>query len=396
MKVDKASARHWMLLFGFFLQGLFGVVRRCLRRGGPRRAVVFYGHKLNGNLLALHGYIEDNPALGLQAVFLTMDAAYHRELQAMGVDSRWASSSGCSRLLADATAIITSHGLHSLQPLRGLYRMLGLRFFDVWHGIPYKGFDADDFRTQHKYDETWVASELNRELYIRKFGFPEERVAATGYARTDRLVRGGDGVTAAARAALGLPETGRFILFAPTWTQDSAGRSLFPFGCDAQTFIAEVAGIAARHGADIVLRTHLNSGELDLGVYPNVHALPASRYPDAEAVLQACDILVCDWSSIAFDFLLLDRPAIFLDVEPPFRKGFSLGPEYRYGAVVGSLEALSDMLEQVLGQSEAYWQVHEASHRDIREAVYGGLDDGHASQRCVQRLLQAVTAGSSR
>src|SRR5690606_40302310 len=61
-----------------------------------------------------------------------------------------------------------------------------LRFFDVWHGIPFKGFDADDFRVQHRYDECWVASPLLRDLYIQRFGFEPQRVVATGYARTDR------------------------------------------------------------------------------------------------------------------------------------------------------------------------------------------------------------------
>lgn len=379
-----------MLLLGFFQQGLLGLIRRSLRRNVPKRIVVLYGHKLNGNLLALYRYLQENQISGLRPVFLTMDAAYHRDLQAMGVDSRLAPSFACSRLLADAAAIITSHGLHSLQPLRGLYQTLGLRFFDVWHGIPYKGFDADDFRVQHKYDETWVASELNRDLYVQKFGFPEERVVATGYARTDRLVCT-DWDMEEIRASLDLPVAGKLILFAPTWKQDSAGRSMFPFGCDERTFIGAVARIASSHDAGIVLRTHLNSENMEVSGYPNLYSLPASRYSDTEAALLACDVLICDWSSIAFDFLLLDRPAIFLDVEPPFRKGFSLGPEYRYGVVVNDLEAMTTALGQILAQPDTYWQANAARHHGIKQAVYGGLADGKASERCIQRLANLFT-----
>ncbi len=391
MKVNKSSVSHWMLLLGFFLQGLLGLARRKLRRDTPKQTIVFYGHKLNGNLLALYDYLQGNHALGLRPVFLTMDATYHRELQATGVSSEWAPSTACSKLLADAVAVVTSHGLHSLGPLCGTYQALGLRFFDVWHGIPYKGFDADDFHLQHKYDEIWVASELNRELYVQKFGFTPEQVVATGYARTDRLVRPGQD-SLECRASLGLPVEGKLILFAPTWKQDSSGRSLFPFGCDEHEFIGAMAAVAAMHGGGIVLRTHLNSEGVDVAGYPNVHALPASRYPDAEAALLACDALVCDWSSIAFDFLLLDRPAIFLDVEPPFRKGFSLGPEYRYGAVVDSLETMTAALDQVLAHPDTYWQANAARHHGIKQTVYGGLADGKASERCVKRLTRFLAA----
>ena len=105
----------------------------------------------------------------------------------------------------------------------------------------------------------------------------------------------------------------------------------------------------------------------------------------------ACDVLVCDWSSIAFDFLLLDRPAIFLEVEPPFRKGFSLGPEYRFGAIVDSLEDLLHAMEQVLQRPESYMQMYADSHDRSKRKVYGGLADGNASQRCVQRLSRLTT-----
>lgn len=393
MKIDKRKPVHWLLLLGFFIQCEVGAVLRGIRRR-PRKpkTIVLYGHKLNGNLLALHDYMLSHPEDGFCPVFLTMDRSYRNELAAGGVRACWASGPAAAGLLGRAAALISDHGLHSLQPWCGLYQRLGLRLFDVWHGIPFKGFDPDDFRVQHGYDEIWVASNLIRELYTSKFGFPPERVVATGYARTDRLVRTSQDEKAAARASQELPETGKLILFAPTWKQDAAGRTLFPFGCDGRVFVAQLAAIAARYDAAIVLRSHLNSADVEFGAYSNVYTTPSWRYPDAEATLLACDVLICDWSSIAFDFLLLDRPVIFLDVEPPFRKGFSLGPEYRYGSVVGSMGALSNALEQVLGQPDAYWKVHADNYRMIRQVVYGGFDDGLASNRCVKRLVQAITS----
>lgn len=386
MKIDKRDPADWLLLMGFLFQAAMGLIRRMFMRGRPNRVVVLYGHKLNGNLLALHRKLDSSAGYGLRPVFLSMDGAYLQELRRDGIECCHAALPACASLLADAKAIVSSHGLHSLGLLLGPYRKLGLRFYDVWHGIPYKGFDADDFRLQRRYDETWVASDLCRALYVDKFGFDAPRVVATGYARTDRLVQPSE-EQGALRASLGLPTEGRLILFAPTWKQDAAGRSLYPFGCAEREFLDALAGVAQRHGAGVILRSHLNSGDVARRSHSNVHALPGSRYPDAEGILLISDMLVCDWSSIAFDYLLVDRPTFFLDVEPPFRKGFSLGPEYRFGEVVSCLEGLLASLERTLINSETYWQLHAASHQKVKRQVYGHLADGNSAHRCIRRLM---------
>lgn len=399
MKIDRSNFSHWACLALYFLQCVIAVLLRFLPRRGPERVLVLYGHKLNGNLLALHEEMAREPDDPWVPVFLTMDIAYLRQLKAAGVRCVWACGPGAALLLWKATAVVSDHGLHSMQPLVDLFRRTGLRFFDVWHGIPFKGFDASDFGVQHRYDEIWVASEACRDLYVARFGFAPDKVVATGYARTDRLLRPSSDKRAL-RASLGLPETGPLFLFAPTWTQDVRGRRLFPFGCSQQEFLDAVAAVASDHGGGVILRLHLNSGSAAaFAGYPNVYPLSAAEFPDTESILLASDVLVCDWSSIAFDYLLLDRPVIFLDVEPPFRKGFSFGPEYRFGPVAESMRELLKALAAALDQVE-YWKAHGARHAEIRSLLYGELADGHAAERCLDRLRQhtdpGVRIGSSR
>lgn len=382
MKIDKGNLRHWLYLVRLGLNTLAAVALRPFRRRGRRAIVVFYGHKLNGNLLALYRYLRDAPGYALpQPVFLSLDPGYAEQLQREGEACVSAIAPACAALLARCDAIVTSHGLHAMQPL---VRLSDIRFFDVWHGIPYKGFDADDFRVQHRYDEAWVASELHRRLYLERYGFLPQRVVATGYPRTDRLVTRHED-EAALRARLGVP-SGRTILFAPTWAQDDKGRSLYPFGHDEATFLGALTALAERLDATVLMRAHLNSGAGAARSHPRVLALPAGEFPDAEAVLLASDVLVCDWSSIAFDYLLLDRPTIFLDVPSPFRKGFSLGPEYRFGPVVGSLEAMLQELDTAVRSPGVYRARHAAQHEEIRGLVYEEFADGHATRRCVERM----------
>jgi CDP-glycerol glycerophosphotransferase len=181
------------------------------------------------------------------------------------------------------------------------------------------------------------------------------------------------------------------VLFAPTWKQDASGRSLFPFGVEANAFFAGLALVCQRTGAALLFRAHLNSVEgSGLVAGGSVIPVPFAEYPDSEGLLQLSDVLVCDWSSIAFDYLLLARPTIFLDVPPPFAKGFSLGPEYRFGAVAPDMPTLLDQLERALSDPAGYHLEFAARHADIRAQVYGDFADGHAAERCVARLQNAL------
>ena len=394
MKLDSRNPRHWVYLVLFSLNAICATVLRWLGIRGKRRMVLFYGHKLNGNLAAVLDAAHATPGFPPVA-FLTMDPDYHRQLVAEGRPCVLATSPAAASALAGARAVVSDHGLHALEFIQRLTR---LPFFDVWHGIPFKGFDADDFRVQRRFTETWVTSPMLAELYVERFGFRAERVKITGYARTDRLVRRSESL-GGLRAKFGLDAAGdrKIVLFAPTWKQDAKGRSVFPFDTDERSFFGALEGVCRRAGACLVVRSHLNTRGMDDLVGDWIFAVPHARYPDTEGLLLLSDVLVCDWSSIAFDFLLLDRPAIFLDVPPPFAKGFALGPEFRFGPVVGSVGALVEQLEHSLAAPAGYLAAHGERHAQVRHQLYGTLADGGSAGRCVDRLeAYLARSGSSR
>ncbi len=391
MKVDRRNPRHWLYLALFGLNVLLTFAARLLvSRHKPGKYVVLYGHKLNGNLLALYRELDERCPQVERVTFLTMDPAYHRELSVRGTRSCLAISPRCIALLARADAVVSDHGLHVMSLLLG---RSDLKFFDVWHGIPFKGFDADDFRVQHRFDEVWVASPLMKQFYVERYGFSPEQVQVTGYARTDQLVSARPEARAAIKQRLGLGSANdeRFVLFAPTWKQDAADRSLYPFGMTEREFLSVLAGLCQRHAARLLVRHHLNARLSDGSCLDGVTYLPYAQYPDAEEILQISDLLICDWSSIAFDYLLLDRPTVFLDVEPPFSKGFSLDASYRFGPVVSGMDELLHRVEQGLARPEQYQREFGGRHAGVRAEVYGEIADGAASARCRDRLCQQLS-----
>ena len=397
MKINKFKPRHWLYLTLFGVNTLIAVALRPLtkfrRKKSPIRQVILYGHRLSGNLLALHRYISKHHIDEFQLTFLTMDPEYHKRLCDQGVHASLGTHPSAITLMSTADAVISDHGLHSMLPLLWLS---DVKFFDVWHGIPFKGFDENDFKTQHRYTEIWVASPLMAELYGEKFGFPREKICITGYARTDSLIIPQE-TDEQIRERFGLQLTSgkKLVLFAPTWKQDSNDRTLFPFGINPEIFLRDISRLCQQHDAVPVLRTHLNAKLSENLTDEAIEFLPFDQFPDTEALLQITDVLICDWSSIAFDFLLLDRPTIFLDVPPPFAKGFSLGKKHRFDRVVGSYGELLKTLGKSLENDPGRRQQNSEKRRLMADSIYSQYADGQSARRCAARLTQHLISNGS-
>lgn len=390
MKINKSNPRHWAYLAIFTMNVCLVLLLRSFWLC-KSNTVILYGHKLNGNLKAIQDYalgVPDGPEL----IFLTMDPGYYQALKSQGKSVLFGLHPLHMLKLVTAYALISDHGLHSLILL---LKFSDMKFVDVWHGIPFKGFDEDDFRVQHQYDEVWVASEKLKQLYSERFGFSEAVLKVTGYARTDMLIH--DGVDRREiRARLGVPtEYSKVVLFAPTWQQDDKSRSIFPFGIDESDFLHRMNEFCQAQDAICIVRKHLNVKSGSQSDCAQILYRSYEDYPDAEEVLLASDILVCDWSSIAFDYLLLDRPTIFLDVPPPFRKGFSLDANHRFGHIVHGLEGMFEALGMYLQSSIQYLAQNSHLHKRVRDELYGDMVDGKASARCYARLLALAPKSNS-
>ena len=388
MKIDTKNPFHWLYLVIFSLNTLAAAILRPFVRRKSGGLVLLYGHKLNSNLKAVYDFSRNSGENGPALCFLTIDPGYYRELKTAGERVIIATNPLNIIIISRCDVIVSDHGLHALKIL---LRWSDIRFVDVWHGIPFKGFDADDFRTQHAYSEVWLTSALLKEMYATKFGFDRSILHVIGYARTDALInKSADYV--AIRERLGIAGSiDKVILFAPTWQQDENNRNLFPFDTCAEVFFEAIERLCDRLSVTCVFRTHLNTRTGDSSRYDNIIFAPHAAFPDTEEILLACDALVCDWSSIAFDYLLLNRPTVFLDVKAPFKKGFSLDESYRFGEVVKSLDDMVEVLETYIRQPETYWAAHGEQCEVIKKELYDSNADGHAASRCYKRLERLVS-----
>lgn len=388
MKINKLKISHWRALFASLAIVFISVlVRFFVYRDKNKKNVVFYGHKLNGNIKPILNSLASNQKTSPSSYFLTLDQDYYFSLKKEGVNVLYLCNFNVVKALAMAEVMVTDHGLHSLILLKYL---TDIKFVDVWHGIPFKGFVPHDFSLQHSYSEVWAPSNYVKSLYVGKFGFDEKKIHVTGYARTDFLVNK-DVEISKLKLFYGVDEpTRKIVLFAPTWSQDKKGRSVFPFDMSCDQFIALMIEICEKNSATCIMRTHLNTSFKYIGAHPNLYFIPSDVYPQSEELLLISDILVCDWSSIAFDYLLLKRPTIFIDIPPPFKNGLSIPASFRYGDVINAPSDLLELASKYLNNSNEYWGRYGGKVESIIKEVYGLYPDGKATDRCRDRLINLL------
>ncbi len=392
MKIDKRNYRHWMYLTrsAFFIT--ISIVLRCFVKRG-RRSVVLYGHKYNGNLKAYAEYYARQQDPGFDLYFLSLDPNYAEELTIEEPGLRVLSMHKLRDMVTVglSSIIITDHGVHAL--MLYLY-FTKIKFIDVWHGVPFKGYPARNFELFQRYYGVWVSSAAMKEVYRDRFAVQADKLIVTGYSRVDAICRGDFSVNLIKRKYGISDKFSYVIIFAPTWKQDDKGRSILPYGMSGETFFGELDALAKKLNGLIIFRAHLNSGDaINIARLHNIKFMPYSKYPVAEEFLYIADLLVSDWSSIVFDYLPLDRPTLFLDVPAPFKDGFTLDPSYRFGDTVGSFAKLRELIELYVSDPGLFVKKHQQDMVKAKNTVYGKTLDGLASQRYHQQLVTLLGSG---
>jgi CDP-glycerol:poly(glycerophosphate) glycerophosphotransferase len=193
------------------------------------------------------------------------------------------------------------------------------RRIHLFHGVAGKyGLDApvDLAPTIAAFDCVMFANADRRQRYIEAGLVPDEypKAALVGYPKTDCLVDGSLDRERIARS-LGLDPSVATAIYAPTWSPFS---SLNAMG-------EEIIERLAAEGLQVIVKLHDRSydcqergaGGIDwatrLSKYASHPLVRIAREADGAPFLAASDVMVSDHSSIAFEYMLLDRPIVVIE-----------------------------------------------------------------------------------
>lgn len=162
-----------------------------------------------------------------------------------------------------------------------------------------------------------VSSEATHKLYSECFSVSPDKVKVTGLPRSDFFFN--PELVASAKASLTsvFPEikNRRLILYAPTFRDDSADEQ------EQLRYILELTGRLSDCLPDntvLGLRLHpslCDSLKITMqdgsGTVSPDNVIDLSRYPKLNTLLASTDLLITDYSSIIFEYALLNRPMLF-------------------------------------------------------------------------------------
>jgi CDP-glycerol glycerophosphotransferase len=266
----------------------------------------------------------------------------------------------------------------------------GTTFLQTHHGTPLKKMGLDTlhhggavrkpayYRRAIERSEAWdlVLSSNRHSTEVWRRAFPVAAdIIEYGYPRNDALVRASAADRTAARRRLGIDDDRRVVLFAPTFRD--RGRPFDP-RFDLGAFLDALTG-----DTTLLLRSHyFLANTVDAGGDPRV--IDVSGVPDANPLCLAADVLVTDYSSIAVDFALLDRPIVLYvpDLDSYARdRGLYLDLTVdRPGPIARTADEL------VSAVNEAHLPEHREAAARFRRRL-GELDDGRAAERVVSRVF---------
>ncbi|MFJ8887421.1 CDP-glycerol glycerophosphotransferase family protein [Streptomyces sp. NPDC102402] len=277
----------------------------------------------------------------------------------------------------------------------------GTTYLQTWHGSAYKrmGFDETRVRLQnapqrerlqravHRFDHFLVRSGHDERTLARAYRLPERVLLRTGYPRNDALLAARARDEAEGRlprpalaAELGLPDHRKVVLYAPTFRGGPGKRR-------RQRLLLDAAAFAERFGDThtLLVRAHYLEAA-SLPACPPGTVVDVSRHHDVSELLALADVLVTDYSSIMFDYALLDRPIVLfapdLDAYAAERGSYFDLREKAPGPVVATEEELYSVLDRLKAADTGFQE-----RRAAFAAEFGGYDRGDAARSVVDTVF---------
>jgi len=214
----------------------------------------------------------------------------------------------------------------------------GAKLIQIWHGAPLKHIEIDLLKKRlsrmpvwlrplykfqkkiigrYPYYDVVVATSQWFITEVFQHCFNARQFIASGYPRNDILSGWPDPETISYRLAwinvdkqvletvkAARTDGKKICLYVPTFRKDMAG----PF--EKALDLSRLSAFADRKNLLVILKLHpFMHGRYHISRYPGLIEYPPLG--DVYPLMMHCDLLITDYSSIYFDFLLLDRPIVF-------------------------------------------------------------------------------------
>lgn len=255
----------------------------------------------------------------------------------------------------------------------------------IFHGVSFKNYAISPRALD--YDKLFLVGPYMKRRFIEQgiLCHDDSRMEMIGMPKVDCLV---DGTLSREeiRERLALNPNLPTVLYAPTWSEES---SLYLMG-------EELIKTVGQMEVNLLVKLHdncydqrknsINWGEKLEGLMrPNVRHI---RDYDICPYLYVSDMLISDASSVSNEFLLLDRPIIFVDVPRKWEKIKHRLDLDTWGRKVGTTVSTIPELKKALGDAIEHPERQSEIRRQAARDIF--YEPGGATTRAVEKIYQLL------
>lgn len=306
----------------------------------------------------------------IRAVWLSRNENVVETLQSQGYEAYHADSLAGISVSLRASIMFVSHSRRDVN----MWCSGGATVVGLWHGIMLKQVKWDAGRQLDRpimgliergkytlfkqFDWLTVTSEAMVEPFASGRKMDPSRVIVTGYPRNDlldgrfpdgRIETRSEAETDIYETAETLHEESDVLLYAPTFHEETNQH------VQDHLDLPKLDALLAEIDAYLIVKLHPRD-QLDLRREEFSRIVSMSSALDVYPLLPSTDALITDYSSLYFDYLLLDRPVIFYPFDrEQYRaaRGFNLDyDEVTPGPVATEFDELLTSIEAVLEDDE--------------------------------------------
>ena len=236
---------------------------------------------------------------------------------------------------------------------------------NLWHGVPLKKIALLDpnlkkaariyFKKIFSENYTCILTTSHEliPLMARSFAVSEDKIKVWGQPRNDGLFQKNDCREILGQLFPDLPEYTKTVLYAPTF-RDYGQVQLFPFKDFDQK---QLEAFLDEKNMLLFIRTHVaEQGSAAPYLGKRIRFLGYEQAEDVTVILNIFDCLITDYSSIYIDYLLTDKPMIFLPYDrQQYLDGRGMNFDYDDVTPGPKPETFNDFLD-ALSPKEDFWK----------------------------------------
>lgn len=236
---------------------------------------------------------------------------------------------------------------------------------NLWHGVPLKKIALLDpnlkkaariyFKKIFSENYTCILTTSHEliPLMARSFAVSEDKIKVWGQPRNDGLFQKNDCRKILGQLFPDLPEYTKTVLYAPTF-RDYGQVQLFPFKDFDQK---QLEAFLDEKNMLLFIRTHVaEQGSAAPYLGKRIRFLGNEQAEDVTCILNIFDCLITDYSSIYIDYLLTDKPMIFLPYDrQQYLDGRGMNFDYDDVTPGPKPETFNDFLD-ALSPKEDFWK----------------------------------------